>query len=437
MLDNVNRRAIVNKIIAGGGFVGAAMLASCGPNGENNSVSQTSTIKPKLNTSGPTVPTPLPIINAADYGAVTNPSSIATNTQNLQDFFDACKGNIGYIPNGIYPHNGLTFDPTANYIIFGAGIHPSGTTGTTLKKVGSGHNLSCDSHLPNYPDDNQIMLADMNLVGEQSSGDGIHFTNVTRLRLYRLNITTNGGHGIYLSECWAGLIDTCTVSQNGQHGIYLAKSCNQFNILNCIVNSNSRKDSYANLAIVGTSGGENLGVNIHGCDWSYAGSNNDWGTNAQAIGLLVQNTYSANIEGNYAEAGRLYTTYIGGNTKGVRFNGNYLQDGANLVQTSENAEICRNIFRNESATTSLTVDTVAPSVAKVEGNLKIGTVSFSFPGSSAQFTESYGSAPPTTGTFELGHKVINKTPSAGGYLGWVCVTAGTPGTWKGFGVIAT
>jgi hypothetical protein len=30
----------------------------------------------------------------------------------------------------------------------------------------------------------------------------------------------------------------------------------------------------------------------------------------------------------------------------------------------------------------------------------------------------------------------NSAPTAGGNIGWVCTTAGTPGTWKTFGAIA-
>lgn len=44
---------------------------------------------------------------------------------------------------------------------------------------------------------------------------------------------------------------------------------------------------------------------------------------------------------------------------------------------------------------------------------------------------------PTTGTWEIGDTAMNRTPTAAGYLGWVCVTAGTPGTWKGAGLIET
>jgi parallel beta-helix repeat protein len=45
------------------------------------------------------------------------------------------------------------------------------------------------------------------------------------------------------------------------------------------------------------------------------------------------------------------------------------------------------------------------------------------------------SAIPTTGTFRAGDIIFTASPSAGGTIGWVCTTAGTPGTWKTFGAI--
>lgn len=42
----------------------------------------------------------------------------------------------------------------------------------------------------------------------------------------------------------------------------------------------------------------------------------------------------------------------------------------------------------------------------------------------------FNSTPPTSGTFERGDIVWNFEPVAGGAPGWVCVAAGTPGTWK-------
>ena len=46
------------------------------------------------------------------------------------------------------------------------------------------------------------------------------------------------------------------------------------------------------------------------------------------------------------------------------------------------------------------------------------------------------SAAPTTGTFVVGDVVYNSAPASAGYVGWVCTVAGTPGTWKTFGLIS-
>jgi len=49
--------------------------------------------------------------------------------------------------------------------------------------------------------------------------------------------------------------------------------------------------------------------------------------------------------------------------------------------------------------------------------------------------ETWVTAAPTSGARLRGDIAWNTAPSAGGYMGWVCVTAGSPGTWKGFGTI--
>lgn len=43
---------------------------------------------------------------------------------------------------------------------------------------------------------------------------------------------------------------------------------------------------------------------------------------------------------------------------------------------------------------------------------------------------------PTTGAHLLGERVYHSAPAASGFIGWVCVAAGTPGTWKTFGAIS-
>jgi len=46
------------------------------------------------------------------------------------------------------------------------------------------------------------------------------------------------------------------------------------------------------------------------------------------------------------------------------------------------------------------------------------------------------SAAPTSGTWQQGTIIWNSSPSAGGTVGWICTTSGTPGTWKAWGNIA-
>lgn len=50
--------------------------------------------------------------------------------------------------------------------------------------------------------------------------------------------------------------------------------------------------------------------------------------------------------------------------------------------------------------------------------------------------EEYGTAAPTTGYWNQGDVVWNKSPSAGGTPGWVCVVSGAPGTWKAMANVA-
>jgi hypothetical protein len=46
-----------------------------------------------------------------------------------------------------------------------------------------------------------------------------------------------------------------------------------------------------------------------------------------------------------------------------------------------------------------------------------------------------GSEAPIHGTFALGDTCWNTNPNIGGYMGWVCIVAGTPGQWAPFGLI--
>lgn len=41
----------------------------------------------------------------------------------------------------------------------------------------------------------------------------------------------------------------------------------------------------------------------------------------------------------------------------------------------------------------------------------------------------WGTAVPIAGYYAVGSIIFNSSPTLGGVFGWVCITAGTPGTW--------
>lgn len=51
------------------------------------------------------------------------------------------------------------------------------------------------------------------------------------------------------------------------------------------------------------------------------------------------------------------------------------------------------------------------------------------------FSPYKGTAIPVSGYYNSGDIIENEVPVASGFLGWVCTTAGIPGTWKTFGAI--
>ena len=55
---------------------------------------------------------------------------------------------------------------------------------------------------------------------------------------------------------------------------------------------------------------------------------------------------------------------------------------------------------------------------------------------SNSFQSTHQAAAPSTGTWRVGDIVYNNAPASAGYVGFVCTVAGTPGTWKSFGLIA-
>lgn len=80
--------------------------------------------------------------------------------------------------------------------------------------------------------------------------------------------------------------------------------------------------------------------------------------------------------------------------------------------------------------------TVANGYARNSTNGRIGLNGFYHGDYTQMKWRGVDSAAPTTGTWLQGDIVFNTAPTAGGTIGWVCTSAGTPGTWKTFGAIS-
>lgn len=121
-------------------------------------------------------------------------------------------------------------------------------------------------------------------------------------------------------------------------------------------------------------------------------------TNAAGIFIYTGGeTLSGLIAANYIDAADTYPIYVDGPTTGVIV-------GANTLITSGSAP-------------------ASGTQIVGAGYLGYGLVLS-------------GTAAPTTGNWAVGTIVYNTTPTAGGTIGFVCTTAGSPGTWKTFGAIA-
>lgn len=162
-------------------------------------------------------------------------------------------------------------------------------------------------------------------------------------------------------------------------------------------------------------------------------------------GLVVSGATGMSIWNHYVETCSGQNTLINGTTESFVISGGYNQDGFLFVEGVINGRIgpihhlntsagyrggryinlggnhnvsvsSADKFQNNGAGT-LTPQQVMPDVFMVD-------------------EEYFGAAPPASGTWTVGRRVWNTAAAAGGSPGWVCTTAGTPGTWKAMASLA-
>jgi hypothetical protein len=146
------------------------------------------------------------------------------------------------------------------------------------------------------------------------------------------------------------------------------------------------------------------GISITGCFWA-TDAGNSYPVYISGAGSVKGFAITGNV-GAYT-AGLAFVGINGAGESGV-IAGNYFQDAPTAVSTPRAGIV---VFNNSNSSGPLT---------DYNGVVATGRAA----------------SAPATGTYAVGSTIYNTAPTSGGYIGFVCTVAGTPGTWKTFGLIS-
>lgn len=177
-----------------------------------------------------------------------------------------------------------------------------------------------------------------------------------------------------------------------------------------------------------------LGVTVSGNSISEVRSN----------GVVIQDSPGTTVTGNVIKdvwrtsgtATAVYVSRVADITTDVTLTGNRMVRGRLVIGTDIPTGSSVNTA-GYAGTNSNTVTVYQESNFFPDGTLFSG--SMNHVGSGPRGTQRWwGTGPPSAGvrTWTLGDQIINAAPTAGGYIGWICITAGNPGTWRAYGLIA-
>lgn len=110
--------------------------------------------------------------------------------------------------------------------------------------------------------------------------------------------------------------------------------------------------------------------------------------------------------------------------------------GVHMTATATGVSLIGNTIKGSTATNVKIDNPTASLIACNDNNLETpitATISYTFGMASNQYS---GASAPSTGYHARGEIMFNTQPSSAGNVGWICVSTGTPGTWKEFGTIA-
>jgi polygalacturonase len=143
-------------------------------------------------------------------------------------------------------------------------------------------------------------------------------------------------------------------------------------------------------------------------------------------GWVTDSPYSATGDG-VTDDYTAFNTAVAALTHIVVPSGTYVLDTSLTVGSGITLELLQGATLSPSSGKTLTIN----------GRLIVGNWAWKAGAGTIALTagRTYASAYPSAGTWQAGDIVWNSAPAAGEWAGWICVTGGTSGTWKGFGGI--
>ena len=229
--------------------------------------------------------------------------------------------------------------------------------------------------------------------------------------------SVKGGHGIINGNIIIGIADDegiVSTTTQGVNNLPCIISNNYVDIQNSIQNSVRGENAIitGNMIIGGKS-------NLNATDCVVNGNifgNTDLTADA-GIKIFLGTTFTNNVMKGWNNYIQVRADFIG-SISGNVIDTNSSQNAITILSGAKGA-ITSNYITNSGIGSEVT---------------EIGGVSVDSFTSKKNVQQSRNTAP-TTGSWLAGDIVWDSTPSAGNKIGWVCVTSGTPGTWKTFGVI--
>jgi len=379
-------------------------------------------------------------MTAAQVADVQAGTTTLDVTVPLQAFLDACKNNRGYIPAGVYKTTAaLNLYPQFSYNIEGAAYRNTANSGTVIYNAGSDNAIRLNNEPftpPNY--DSQIRLSNMTIRGNAGSQHGI-YTSHAMVHLENIWATGHGGNGVYLERAYASALKQVTCANNYKNGCLVSIAGNAIHFDHCVFNGNSILDGYAGLYMAATPDAlsENFGVVFTSCDFTGNGKS---GGVTTAYGAVVQKSVAVTFNGCYWENNKSYNLYSDSTAKNLTVSGCYFQDGNNSITSVEGLVYQNNFHLQVSSPTQVSIAGGMPSAnlpARMFGNTYSGGASSNPTGGVSENAQIWYTSIPSGGTWRRGDIIWNPNFQGGGQSpGWICISAGTPGSWIPMGQVA-